>query len=291
MVGFPALLCALFVAAPDPGTSAPPPPVVDVAVRCPDADVVWASVTALVGAARLPPVDRRPTLRIDDLGPRYRVAIAGRSREVADETRDCGRRAQVAAVFVALTLVPPEGPAPDAPPPAPAPSPPKRLAVRLEAAPSLGATLLAAQDRAALAGGLVRVALGAGRLAALAGVGATFGAQEDDAPGHVRERRFSADAGARLGWRGPRLEAGLDLEAVAAWVDVTPSGGASKGTVDLGGRLGGILALGHGRVLPILGFSMDINPLPRALAFEPDGVVGHTSWLRAAGFVGLAVHL
>jgi hypothetical protein len=291
MVGFPALLCALFVATPDPGRSAPPPPVVDAAVRCPDPDVVWTSVTALVGATRLPPTDKRPTLQIDDLGARYRVAIAGRSREVADETRDCGRRAQVAAVFVALTLVPPEGPAPDLPPPPPTPSSPKWLAVRLEAAPSLGASLLAAQDRAALAGGLVRVALGGGRLAALLGVDASFGAPEDNAPGRIEERRFSADAGARLGWRGPRLEAGLDLEAVAAWLEVAPSGGGAKGTIDLGGRLGGILAFGHGRFMPILGFSIDISPLPRALAFEPDGVVGHTSWLRTGGFVGVAVHL
>jgi hypothetical protein len=294
MAGLPALLCALFVATLDPGLSEAPP-VADAAVRCPDADIVWASVTALVGAARLPPVDKRPALRIDDLGVRYRVAIAGRAREIVDETRDCGRRAQVAAVFVALTLVPPEGPAPDAAAPPAAPPPPPRLPILLEAAPSLGASLLAAQDRALMAGGLVRVALGGGRLAALAGLGASFGTQEGDAPGHVQERRFSLDVGARLGWRGPRLEAGLDLEAVAAWLQVAPSGGSSTGTVDLGGRLGGILAFSHGRVMPniepILGFSIDISALPRALALEPDGVVGHTSWLRASGFVGVALHL
>jgi hypothetical protein len=290
MVGLPALLCALFVSAPDPAMSEASPAVA-ASAPCPDADVVWAGVTALVGAARLPPVERRPTLRIDDLGPRYRVAIAGRAREVVDETRDCGRRAQVAAVFVALTLVPPEGPAPDAPPPSPPPAPPQRLAIRLEAATSLGASVLAAPDRAVIAGGLVRVALGGGRFAALAGLGATFGAQEGDAPGQLRERRFSVDGGARLGWRGPRLAAGLDVEAVAAWLQVAPSGGASSGTIDVAGRLGGILAFGRGRVMPILGFSIDISALPRALALEPDGVVGHTSWLRASGFGGLALRI
>ncbi|HTA20950.1 MAG TPA: hypothetical protein VK989_16765 [Polyangia bacterium] len=280
----------MFVAAPDPGISEAPP-VTDARARCPDADVVWAGATALVGAARLPPVDKRPTLQIDDLGARYRVAIAGRSREVVDEARDCGRRAQVAAVFVALTLAPPEGPAPEAPTPTPAAPPTKRLPVRLEAAPTLGASLLAAPDRAATVGGLVRVALGGGRIAALAGVGASFGAHADDAPGHVRERRFSADAGARLGGRWQGLEAGLDVEAVAAWLQVAPSGGASTGTVDVGGRLGGIVTLGHGRVMPIFGFSIDISALPRALALEPDGVVGHTSWLRASGFAGVALRL
>ena len=137
----------------------------------------------------------------------------------------------------------------------------------------------------------MRVALGGARFAALAGAGASFGAQQDDAPGHVQERRFSLDAGARLGWRGQRLEAGLDLEAVAAWLEVAPAGGASKGTVDVGGRLGGILAVGRGRIMPILGFSIDISALPRALALEPDGVVGHTSWLRASGFAGVALRL
>ncbi|HEX4405687.1 MAG TPA: hypothetical protein VH560_12705 [Polyangia bacterium] len=284
----PALLCALFVATPNPGLSDPTPAAPG---RCPDADVVWAGVTALVGAARLPPVDKRPTLQIDDLGARYRVAIAGRAREVVDETRDCGRRAQVAAVFVALTLAPPEGPAPDAPTPPPAPPLPPRLPVRLEAAPTLGANLLATPDRAAFVGGLARVALGGGRVAALAGVGATFGARADDAPGRVRERRVSADAGARLGWRGRRIDAGLDVEAVVGWLQIAPSGGASTGTLDVGGRLGGIVAFGHGRIMPILGFSIDISALPRALAFEPDGVVGHASWLRASGFAGVALRL
>jgi hypothetical protein len=296
MPGLPALLCALLVAVPDAGSSetAAAPPVVDTPAGCPDANVVWAGVTALVGAGRLPPVDARPPLQIDDLGTRYRVSIAGRSREVVDDTRDCGRRAQVAAVFVALTLVPPEVPEPETPPSPPPPTltllRPQRWPIRLEVAPWLGANVLGAQDRAAFAGGLVRVALGAARLAAVAGVGASFGAQQDGAPGRIREQRFSVDAGVRLRWRGERLEGDLDLEAAVAWLDVAPTSGASKmGTVDVGGRVGGILAVGQGRIVPMLGVLVDVSPLPRALAFEPDGVVGHASWLRVGAFVGLGV--
>jgi hypothetical protein len=292
MTGLPALLCALLVVAPDPGRpAAPPPNAVGAPPGCPDADVVWAGVTTLVGAGRLPPVAARPPLRIEDLGPRYRVSIAGRSREVADEARDCGRRAQVAAVFVALTLVPPEM-AEAAPLPAPTPVARARLPIRLEVAPSLGANVLGAEDRAAFAGGLVRVVLGGSRLATVAGASATFGEQADAAPGRIREQRFSADAGARLGWRGRGVEAGLDLEAVGTWLEVAPAGGASKsGTLDAGARLGGILALGQGRVMPMLGFMLDFSPLPRALAFEPDGVVGHASFLRVGGFVGVGVDI
>src|ERR1700749_3670111 len=69
---------------------------------CPDAAAVWAAASGLVGGRRLEPA-ARATLRVEDLGERYRVSIAGRAREVADAERDCTRRVQVAAVFVALT--------------------------------------------------------------------------------------------------------------------------------------------------------------------------------------------
>jgi len=69
--------------------------------------------------------------RVIDLGDRYVVTAAGQSALYADPARDCGERARVAAVFIALALNPPALPAapavvsPAPVPPPPAPSPPE----------------------------------------------------------------------------------------------------------------------------------------------------------------------
>ena len=294
MVGWPALLLSLIVAVPEagddgaatppPAPSAPAPAVPAAPPPCPDGEAVWSGVKTLVGA-RLPASVSRSALHVEDLGDRYRVSIAGRSREVADAARDCARRTQVATVFVALTLVPPD--VPEAPPPDVAPLPP-RVALRLELAPTLGFDAVSPGAGALLAGGLARVVVGGPRVAAVAGLGTSFGATQAAGDARVRERRVSVDAGVRFGWRGEHVEADLDVEALAAWLAVAPVGGASKGgTVDLGARVGGILVFGRSRIVPILGVLVDMSPAPRSLALEPDGVVGHASWLRASGFVGL----
>ena len=245
---------------------------------------MWSGVKTLVGA-RLPASASRSALQIEDLGNSYRVSIAGRSREVADPARDCARRTQVATVFVALTLVPPD--VSEAPPPDLRPLSP-HVALRFELAPTLGFDAVSSGGGALVAGGLARLVVGGPRVALVAGLGASFGSTQAAGGARVRERRVPIDAGVRFGWRGRRIEAGLDVEALAAWVSVAPVGGASKGgTVDVGGRVGGILVFGRSRIVPLLGVLVDMSPAPRSLALEPDGVVGHASWLRVSGFVGL----
>ena len=71
MFGSPALLVLLVAG----DASATPSP------ACPNAEAVWAGVEALVGA-RLPPGVTQSSLQIDDLGDRYRVSVAGRTRDV-----------------------------------------------------------------------------------------------------------------------------------------------------------------------------------------------------------------
>jgi hypothetical protein len=266
---------------------------------CPDVDAVWAAAASLMGQNRRPPPEARATLQVDDWGSRYRVSIAGRERDVADEARDCARRVQVAAVFVALTLAPPEVPQPEAAVTAAprAPEPSRRRTLRLEVAPALGVNVLGADDRAGWVGGFVRVLVplrppaGPWELSALLEAGAGVGADEAT-PGRVRERRFPVGAGLRWAWKGRRVELGLDVAAVATWPEVAPVGGAwTGGTIDWGGRVGGIVAFGGGRIMPLVGFFVDGSPAPPALALEPDGVVGHASTLRAGAYAGLALRL
>jgi len=108
---------------------------------CPDQAAVAAAIGALVprGVAALPEAAQ---VRLIDLGETYRVEArsdsAARTRTFRDPTRDCDQRARFAAVFIVLTLLPPElalgvepepppkpptalGPPPPQPPPPPAP--------------------------------------------------------------------------------------------------------------------------------------------------------------------------
>jgi hypothetical protein len=55
----------------------------------------------------------RPAV-VDDLGDRYRIVIAGATRQFDDPRRDCSERARVIAVFIALNAR--EAPVPPAPP-------------------------------------------------------------------------------------------------------------------------------------------------------------------------------
>jgi len=74
---------------------------------CPRRDATASAVRALLGRSSIPSEDLEK-IEINDLGERYVVTVKGRTREYTDESRDCAKRAQVAAVFVALTLAPPD---------------------------------------------------------------------------------------------------------------------------------------------------------------------------------------
>src|SRR5439155_24578616 len=114
---------------------------------CPSPEAVWRATATLLARDGSPVEvrdDDRAALVTDDQGDRYRVSFRGVTRAYADAGHDCARRAQVAAVFVALALVPPEVELPVAPPPADetaaeTPSGPGRLlfsaAVASQAAP------------------------------------------------------------------------------------------------------------------------------------------------------------
>jgi hypothetical protein len=75
------------------------------ASSCPTPTLVWQQLMPLVPGQ----VDRlrslsgsTPPVQIFDLGPSFRVVAGSRVREYPDEARDCAKRAQFAAVFVAI---------------------------------------------------------------------------------------------------------------------------------------------------------------------------------------------
>jgi hypothetical protein len=254
---------------------------------CPSAAAVWTGVGALVGQERVAAQDARPSLTLDDLGDKYRVTVAGRAHEYADPARDCERRAQVAAVFVGLTLWPLEmsaAPKPEPPPPAP----PHRT-VALELAPWLGLALASGHSGAApAAGASLRAAVmgPAGRLGVVAGAGVSWPVSLELAGAPVQERRFPFDLGVRLRAGGAQLALTLDAAVVAALVRAGP--GPST-WIDAGARAGARLDLAVASQLSIfIGVFAEASPRARELALEPDGVVGRASWLRAGGTFGIS---
>src|SRR5882672_6728858 len=86
---------------------------------CPERGAVWRAVTALASREHPTTLTLQAALsgvELEDLGPRYRVTVRGRTREYEDPERDCERRAHIAAVFVALVLSPSDAPI-ETPPP------------------------------------------------------------------------------------------------------------------------------------------------------------------------------
>ncbi len=103
-------------------------PLIAIEGSCPDEPAIDTAIRALIprGVAALPEAAR---VDVADLGETYRVQVKSgatvRARLFRDAGRDCEQRARFAAVFIVLTLLPPElgGAAPVRPPPAPAPAP------------------------------------------------------------------------------------------------------------------------------------------------------------------------
>jgi hypothetical protein len=262
---------------------------------CPSTSAVWANVASLIGRERLPQVEPPDALVTHDLGERYVVAIGERRHEYADAARDCTQRAQVAAVFVALTLVPPEFLLPASTPETavPPPAPPQREPwLRLELGPSLGVVAHGAGAATALAGGTLGAALGAGRVVAVGGVGANLPTTSTLGGVRVREQRVPFELGARVRWRRPAAplpwELGLEAGGVVTALRINAEGGASKTVADWGARGGVILSLGARRLVPFVGVYADMSFAPRRVALAPDGEVGRASWLRAGVTAGVA---
>jgi hypothetical protein len=264
------------------GEAAPPP-----APACPSHEAVWADVATLVGRERA--LAARPELSLEDLGDRYRVVVAGRAHDYADPARDCSKRAEIAAVFVGLTLWPLEV----APPPEPPPPPPPRTPVALDLAPWLGVAVAQGQGGPARAAGArLGVAVVGPRLGLVAGVGAELPVGLDLRGVPVDEQRFPVDLGARLRGATERVGLAFDLGGVASIVRAAPSGGASTTWVDAGARAAATVELFAGRKNGRLGYFLtvfaEMSPFARSLGLEPDGVVGHASWLRAGAALGVS---
>jgi hypothetical protein len=75
---------------------------------CPSRTAISQAIEVLVGRPLIEPGRITSEIEIREEGDRYSVSVRGRSRTFEDHEHDCARRARQTAVFVALTLSPPD---------------------------------------------------------------------------------------------------------------------------------------------------------------------------------------
>lgn len=270
---------------------------------CPGVDEVWRAAQVLMGRAhRSSMAVQRPQLDIEDRGDRFRIVVAGHEREYIDAARDCGERARVAAVFVALTLAPPV-PVVEPPPPPPPPPPPARPLppaashwVRIE--PSLAMAVApggAAGSAPWNVGANLRLSLAGRRFGFVAGAGVSLPFALQLSSGiEATELRVPFEAAFRLfahrGWSTVWFDAGLSATLVSlVGQDVT--GGSRKNVYELGLRAAATVAFGTGHILPFLSAVVEVTPWTHDIAVMPLGVVGHTAPLWLSLNLGIAADL
>jgi hypothetical protein len=312
---------------PERTTAAEPPVAITVGGTCPNAEAIWAAIASIVPAKDLDRFASSAKVEVSDLGDTYRVSVHAKGQgqgqaEGVDQLRvyrdlahDCDHRARFAAVFIVLTLMPPDvlldvlppqpPPSPPPPPPPPPPlAPPRptlvppppiaRRRVRLELSLLGDFAPRSAWPPAVALGGELRVAPGPKRLGPVGAVGVAGGSIDF---GSVRasELRVPFD----LGLRFPLLSrAAIDLVADLGFAGAvfrdrgksTPDPQAGT-RLDLGARAGVVTHLGRlgDRLLGTAGLHVEAFPRPYDVTLTPQGTVGHTPALWVGATLGLAV--
>lgn len=287
---------------------------------CPDPRVV----ETMVRSFDLPSgsLQDRGTPEVNDWGDRFRVSAAGQAREYVDPTHDCAERARIAAVFVALSLSPPElsldaSPSPPSTPsPPPAPSPPVLAPVpegprplfhpsaaagppwgRFEAAGRFEGGPALRDSQAFFEGGaMIRLALGwSASWGAELGLGllASRIMQLDGVK--AREQRFPFELGLRWRTRNAPVELAVAAGLAGAWF--TTEGNEltipdRESRLDLGaGAAFQSRWPNASRLAPFVGLRAQYFPRSYEFAVQGRGNVGATPSFRFAGELGLSVAL
>jgi hypothetical protein len=281
-----------------------------------------AAVHALLGKATIRD-DDLAAIRVNDFGTHFAITVNDKTRDYADTARDCSQRARVAAVFVALTLAPPDiadldepqaATSPTSRTEAPPPSTPesKPAPVRSPSAPEPSAADLPAHEvsahlelgaKAAYDPGHDQNNLGVhARVAAtVVGWGASLGA---DVPARgsfqldgvrVQQSRYTTDVSARRVWIHHPLEVRLDAGPTLTWLQLrqADSPTAERVTRWLPGlRLGAALLFARHTISPFFGVDVHCLPFRIPIIVEPEGTIGHTSavWIGVTLGIAIATH-
>jgi hypothetical protein len=276
--------------------------------RCPTPVLVWERLVPLVPSEVL--ADRlrvlggpTPPVQIVDLDSSFRVIAGQRVREYQDATRDCAKRAQFAAVFVAIaagadpaslgaSAAGPAAPevvrAAPARPIAGAPPPRARLDVGAVAGMAFGGG-----DPTIAPGLALRFGVGRGPLIPVAALGVAGPADGDAGGVAIRQWRGTADAGLRSRSRtiGP-LRADVELGAVVELLSARPTNLTAPRTqvsFALGARAAvGLLLATRGRLSPFVLLEGAWFPRPPERFALPAGDLGRAAPWNVGAIAGVS---
>jgi len=292
-----------------------PPVAVTVSGTCPDGEAISRAIASIVPAKDLDRFASASKVEVSDLGDSYRVSVNAkgidRLRVYRDVAHDCEHRARFAAVFIVLTLMPPDVLLDALPPPPPPPAPPPPLPppqpavvivpppvparrVRLELSLLFDVAPRPGLSPAIALGGELRGAPGPKHLGPVGGVGLAGGSVDFGAVS-ASELRLPFDVGVRfpvVTRTAFDLVADVGLAGAVFRDRATNSPDPQAGTrLDLGGRAAIVAHLGRlsDRLLGVAGVHLEAFPRPYDVTLTPQGTVGHTPTFWLGATLGLAV--
>lgn len=288
---------------------------------CPKRDATAAAVRALLGQSAITSEDIEK-IEINDLGERYVVTVKGRTREYTDEMRDCAKRARVAAVFVALTLAPPDIGSADAsssqPEPevadtkvsratnpsalsVPAPVPVAPLAPQVQSAAGNWVSLAELGAKVAVApfngppianwGGLFRGIITSSHWGISLGSDLPARRMFELDTIRIQLARYTTDLSMRTTWEAGPLRCSLDLGPLVALLQLrlNQSGAQRITRWQPGLRAGAVVAWQQHAVSPFLGADVAFTPWTVPIRVEPNGEIGRTPSVWLGLSLGLAL--
>jgi hypothetical protein len=293
------------------------------AESCPTREATLAAVDALLGhsAIRLEDLDQ---VSVTDSGSSFSITVKGRVREYTDSARDCGQRARTAAVFVALTLAPPDiaessqnsdTTKPETSSNESSPAPARSVQVPTEAsnqrqvnnpvsAPaadrSYAQVELGAKVALAPSDDPMRTSWGAQSRFVLSGPrwGVTLGLDVparstfDLATLRLQQSRYSADLALRYHFTLAHVRASLELGPLLTLtqlklVDVPSANRVTRWLPGL--RVGAVVTWPGRFIAPFVGADIHFLPARIPIAVEPEGVIGSSSVMWVGATLGVAL--
>jgi len=279
--------------------------------QCPTPLAVANEVWQLTPADRREVFERLSDVVIEDLGTSYRVVITTHEgtteRSYAGADRDCARRARFAAVFIVITLMPPDAPTTPAPPPevvvperplppVPPPPAPRPSVVRLELMAIAQQGLALGRAGGVLGvGGRLQTLLGSGAFAPSFGLGYTPPVRFEVGPLRGKISRATAALGVRARDGLGMWELGAEADAVLVLARVVGTNLARPATdsgMELGTELSASAAWRTSKMLqPFVVLELQWIPMPHSLVAIPRGDAGALPSLWLGASVGMALAL
>ena len=287
-----------------------------IAEPCPSREAIIDAVYALLGRASIAP-DELDTIAVADMGTAYEVTVKGRAREYSDVAHDCARRARTSAVFVALTLAPPDiaepaDPEPRVPPDVPEvktppatqdlakpvavsppnlPAPPRVVPYRIFRL-EVGAKAAVPADSGISKidwGAQSRLVLGEARYAISLGFELSGFRSREYGAASVWQSRYTLDCTVWRNWMISDVRSSFGAGPLLTLTEFELLNSEHVSRWQPGMRLAWVVSLAGHFFSPFAGADVQVYPSRISVTMEPDGTVGHTSVVWVGATLGIVL--